>query len=162
MIVSPDYSNEPYEYRLDLAGPCFDHPGFVGEGITQGQHFFNTVSELWYFFAEVKILQSKHKAGFMRHEVREGRDVRFYTSARILLMHNFVTYEVRYDFPDAVAHTNAAFAFENMGLLSACDCARSALIKKFVPEFEVLECGRTVELISIKYEDLKYEAKQEK
>jgi hypothetical protein len=149
------YESEPYEYALHLCGSCFDNPGFIGEGITKGKHFFSDVRELWYFFAEVKILQYKHKAGFLKYSVSEGRDVRFFTRGKIILMHDFITYQVSYDFDTIVDHGVAAAAFK-LGLLS-CDCGKSALIRKFNPEFQLVPCGQVIELINVKFENLKNE-----
>lgn len=153
-----DYENDKYEYRLDLFGACMDHPGMIGEGITAGKHFFDTIEQLWYFFAEVQILKHKHQAGFLEYQVREGKNVRYFTRAKVLFMYEFITYQVQHDFRTVYRHEVAKHEFTT-GFMT-CDHYRSAMIKKTCPEFKLLPCGTTIELINIELEDLKYEKQQ--
>jgi hypothetical protein len=150
-----DYSGEKYEYCLVVSGPMFDTPEIVAEGLAAGKHYFDTIAQLWYFFAELQILRHKHKTPPLSHEIREGRSVRYYTAVTLLYLHDFVTYEIEYKFDflsdhDLVKH----FVTQQYGGIS-CDCSRSKLIRMSNPDFPKLEHGFTIELLNYKIEDKK-------
>ncbi len=56
-----NYDHEKYEYCLCVFGPMFDTPEVIGEGLSAGKHYFDTYGELWYFIAELKIVEHKFK-----------------------------------------------------------------------------------------------------
>lgn len=149
------FENEPYEYCLDVYGPMFSEPSVAGEGLKQGKHFFNTVSELWYFFAELQIMAHKLKAPAPLYTTRDGRHVRYHTVAIITYTHDFITYqvEVKNSFVTDHEFLKARFSAPDCGF--GCDCSRAQLIRIVSADFPLLMCGHTIELLTVKIEDRK-------
>ena len=152
-----NYDQEKYEYCLCVYGPMFDTPEVIGEGLAAGKHYFDTYGELWHFIAELKIVEHKFKTPPLRYEIREGRAVRYYTVVKLLYLYNFVTYQVEYKFDFLCDHKICQAFFTDAWNGVVCDCSRASLIRTTDKEFPVLSCGKTIELLSCKMEDVKYE-----
>lgn len=56
------FEGEKYEYCLQVHGPMFNMPSIKAEGLKPGKHYFDTVAQLWYFFAELQIMAHNQKA----------------------------------------------------------------------------------------------------
>jgi hypothetical protein len=153
--METNFDNEKYEYCLSVFGAMFNCPEIVGAGLVAGKHYFETISQLWYFFAELKILEHKFKTPALEYEVREGRAVRYHTVVKLIYLHNYVTYQVDYKFDFLRNHKIVKDYFERAPIGLTCDCSRAALIRTVVPEFPDLAHGHTIELLSCKMEDKK-------
>lgn len=150
-----NFDQEKYEYCLQVHGPMFNMPSIKAEGLKPGKHYFDTVAQLWYFFAELQIMAHNQKAPPFHYDLREGRSVRYATMATIVYMHDFITYqvEVRTDFIIDHGHLKHRLSSPDCGF--GCDCTRSHLIRTVAPEFPPLAHGNTIELLTVKIEDRK-------
>lgn len=149
------FEGEKYEYCLQVYGPMFDNPAVTGEGLKAGKHFFGTIAELWYFFAELQISAHNLKAPPPYFTVKEGRNVRYQTVATILYMHDFITYQVEVKTEYITDHQQLRQRIQAPDCGFGCDCTRSHLIRVKVPDFPSLGHGNTIELLTVKIEDRK-------
>lgn len=149
------FEHEKHEYVLRVWGPMFDHPLIAEEGLKPGRHYFDTIEQAWYMYAELQIMRYRRQAGNLFFEIVEGKHVRYYSVAHLLYMHNFKTYMVKYDFQSVVDEQLAKEAFIKGSL--SCDCSRSALLRKYnkAEDVQIIPCGNTIELLNIRIEHVK-------
>lgn len=151
-----DYSGEKHEFCLLITrrvNPDMDIELRKILESRNGKHFFEDYEKLQWFLAELNIENHKHHWPTFTYIIREGKDVRLYTSATLVFLHDFITYEVIHDFDFLCPHKDVKITFDNAG----CDCIRSGIIRMTLPEFPPLLCGKTVELLNLKITDKRYE-----